>query len=387
MNTTNIVGLPTGIEDVLPENAQALEECRARVLDSCARWGYQLVVPPLVEYWDADGLGGDALRAATFRFSDAQGGKTLGLRADMTPQVARMDRQYFADQNVVRLCYTGTVLRTEPEMLGGSRSPIQAGAELYGVAGSAGDTEIVLLLCDVLRETGAGSWCLGLGHAGVLNTLTENAPWSAAERAELFALLQRKANADIAEWLDAHPADKALCKAIAALPGLCGSDVAILDAIEKTLKPCAKQIGKQLDELRTLSEQIQQRHPQVALHFDVGEACGFRYENGVVFAAYVDGQGQEIARGGRYAAQDDRPAAGFSLDLRVLSACGVGASVSPARIFAPDSDDPALTSAIAELRGQGRVVVCALQKTDTADTLGCTEHLVCENASWVVRPS
>lgn len=220
----------------------------------------------------------------------------------------------------------------------------------------------------------------------MFHALTEDVPWSAQERAELFSHLQRKADADISAWLDAHPVDPDLVRALRALPSLCGSGEEVLDRIVDALAPCNARIPDLLDEVRMLAAQVRTHHPDAELHFDVSEAHGFRYENGIVFAAYVDGEGQEIARGGRYSAGAERPATGFSLDLRVLSRCRGRVPDEEPRIFAPGGSDPELAQAVARLRDDGRVVVRALQEGDAAHGLGCTEVLMAEQGSWVVRP-
>ena len=378
--------LPDGLEDALPAQARLLEACRRTALDRFAAWGYRLVVPPLAEFDDGPDLGGAALAERTFRFPDPQSGRTLRLRADMTPQAARMDRMYFRQDRPARLCYAGPVLRTSAETLGGGRSPVQAGAELYGDDSAAGDAEVALLLCDVLAGADCRPWCLGLGHAGVFHALVADAPWSRAERAELFGCVQRKACADIAVWLKAHPADAATERALRALPDLSGPDESVLERASDVLGGDAR-IAGQLAELRALGAQVRACHPRAALHYDVGEAPGFRYENGLVFAAYVEGEGREIARGGRYPAGRQRPATGFSLDLRELARCRRAEPEEPARILAPCGGDAAQARAVEQLRAEGRVVVCALRAGDTARELDCAEELVEENGAWVVRPA
>ena len=379
--------LPDGIEEVLPDAARALEALRRGVLDCCARWGYQLVMPPLVEYPEARELGGAPLERQTFGFTDPRDGRRLAVRADLTPQAARIDRQHLPQDRPARLCYAGTVLRVRPEVLGGGRSPLQAGAELYGHDGLASDAEIVLLLCELLREAGVGDWCLGLGHAGVFRALAAAAGWSAAERAELFGHLRRKARPDIDDWLAAHPAPPEIARAVRGLPDLCGPDEAVLARAAERCACLGGALEPMLETLRGVAARARERHPEARLHFDLGEAWGFRYERGLVFAAYVEGQGQELARGGRYEAGAGRPATGFSLDLRTLARCGRPPAAAPRRVWAPAADEPGLPAAIAALRAEGCAVVRALDAADTPGRLGCGERLVREDGAWTARPA
>ena len=379
--------LPDGIEEAPPDAARALEALRRGVLDCCARWGYRLVMPPLVEYPDAREVGGESLDRQTFGFTDPLDGRRLAVRADLTPQVARIDRRHLPQDRPARLCYAGTVLRVRPEVLGGGRSPLQAGAELYGHDGLGSDVEIVLLLCEILRGAGVGNWCLGLGHAGVFRALAAAASWSAAERAELFGHLQRKARPDIDDWLTAHPAEPEIARAVRSLPDLCGPDEEVLTRAGERCACLGGALAPILAALRGVAGRVRERHPEALLHFDLGEACGFGYERGLVFAAYVEGQGQEIARGGRYEAGAERPATGFSLDLRTLARCGRPPESPQRRVWAPAADDPGLQAAIEALRAEGCAVVRALDAADTPGRLGCGERLVREDGAWTARPA
>ena len=378
--------LPEGIEEALPEQARVLEIYRRKLLDCFESWGYALVSPPLVEFRDALVTRGDALDRQTFRLTDPSSGRTLGVRTDITPQVARIDRQQMPRDQVVRLCYVGSVLRAHPEILGGGRNPIQVGAELYGHEGVQSDSEIVLLLCAALRTAGCASWCLDMGHAGVFRALVEQADWTAQERGELFELIQRKAHADLDAWLDTRSANASVTGMVRMLPDLSGPDEEVLDRAAREMEDAREQILPALETLRAVAARVRDAYPEVQLHFDLGEASGFHYESGLVFAAYMEGQGQEIARGGRYGTQDERPATGFSLDLRTLTRCGSLDAVERRRIFAPPDEDPALQEAIAELRAQGHTVVCGLGPEDSAERSRCPEQLASEDGAWVVRP-
>ena len=378
--------LPEGIEEALPEQARVLEACRRQLLDCFESWGYALVSPPLVEFRAALVTGGDALDQQTFRLTDPLSGRTLGVRTDITPQVARIDRQQMPQDQVVRLCYAGSVLRAHPEILGGGRNPIQIGAELYGHEGMQSDAEIVLLLCAALRTAGCARWCLDMGHAGVFRALVEQTDWNVQERDELFELIQRKAHADLGAWLDARSANTPAAEMVRMLPDLSGPDEEVLDRAAQEMEGVRERIQPALETLRAVAARVRDAYPEVQLHFDLGEASGFHYESGLVFAAYMEGQGQEIARGGRYGAQGERPATGFSLDLRTLARCGSLTVDERRRIYATADEDPALQDAIAGLRAQGHAVVRGLGPEDSANESGCPEQLVNEDGAWVVRP-
>ncbi len=377
--------LPEGIEESLPNQARRLEAYRRTLLDCFEHWGYRLVAPPLVEFHDTLVADSESLERQTFRLTDTLSDSVLGVRADITPQIARIDRQNIAQDQVARLCYVGSVLRAHPEVLGGTRNPIQAGAELYGCDDASGDAEIVALLCAALQAVQCESWCLGLGHAGIFRALAEQADWDQSDCEQLFGLLQRKAKPDISEWLAEHPADKEIMTAIEKLPDLSGPDEEVLQRGERALACIGEQAASALQILRTVAQRVRAEYPQVQLHFDLGEASGFHYESGLVFAAYRAGQGQEIARGGRYDAQNRRPAVGFSLSLRTLTQCGDLDVAEPKKIFAPWGEDSVRDAAIIELRASGRVVISALDPNDTAQAQGCAEQLVSENDQWVVQ--
>ena len=378
--------LPEGIEESPPKQARILEAYRRELLDCFERWGYALVLPPLAEYWQALVAAGGALEQQTFQLTDTLSGRALGIRADITPQIARMDRQLMPQDALARLCYVGSVLRTRPEILGGSRSPMQAGAELYGHDGAQSDAEIVSLLCAALQAVGCRPWCLDLGHAGIFRALIERTGWEADERRQLFELIQRKAKPDIEAWLDAREVADDAAAALRVLPDLSGPDEEVLDRAGRELACVSESMVPVLERLRQVAACIRSLYPDVRLHFDLGEASGFHYESGLVFAAYVEGQGQEIARGGRYGARGRRPAIGFSLDVRTLVRCGALRAPAPSRIYAAWSEDSAQQAAISDLRAAGRIVVCALDPNEAMPQGACEEQLVCEDGAWVVRP-
>ena len=315
--------LPQGIEEALPPEARQLEGMRRQLLDTYARWGYQLVMPPFIEYLDAllTGTAHD-LNEQTFQLVDQLTGRVLGVRADMTPQVARIDAHQLKREAPNRLCYIGTVLHTRPDGFGGSRSPMQVGAELYGHAGVESDVEILALMLETFRQAGVQNVLLDLGHVGIFRALAAQAKLSAEHEASLFEMLQRKAIPEIGAFLAQLNISNAMRDMLASLPTLHG-DVSCLDRAAQVLLAADGQVKAALDYLRNTAQRLRLREPDVQLHFDLAELRGYHYQTGIVFAAYVPGQGQEIARGGRYDAIGEvfgraRAATGFSTDLKTL---------------------------------------------------------------------
>lgn len=384
--------LPEGIEELLPPQAQRLEQLRRAVLDLFTSWGYELVMPPLVEYLDSllTGTGND-LDLQTFKLTDQLNGRMMGVRADITPQVARIDAHRLSDRKTpVRLCYQGTVLHTRGDGLGGARSFTQIGAELYGHAGVESDAEMVNLMLDTLALAGVDSVYVDLGHVGIFRALTQAAGLDAEQESQLFDALQRKAMPEIQALLEALSVDAGIRQAFEDLVWLNGG-AEVLDKARLALKGHAAAL-KALDEVTQVAERVSQRQPNLQLHFDLAELRGFHYHTGVVFAAYQAGQGRAIAQGGRY---DDigavfgraRPATGFSADLRALAALGADADAGDAEktIFAPAGDSPELIEKIRELRAAGRRVICELpgQGGDAA-AAGCQQILVMQAGQWNV---
>lgn len=392
MTDSNRWLLPEGIEEALPPLAERLEACRRQLLDLYHGWGYELVMPPLIEYLESllTGTGHD-LDLQTFKLTDQLNGRLMGVRADMTPQVARIDAHSLNRDVPTRLCYMGTVLHTRPDGFAGSRSPLQVGAELYGHAGVDGDVEMIRLMLESFRVCGVQGVFLDLGHVGIFRTLAADAALPGDDEARLFEMLQRKALPEIREFLAALkiPADAhARLLALGELNG--GPEV--LDQAREILSGSGKAVAEALDMLAGIAAAVQQRHPEVSLHVDLAELRGFHYHTGVVFAAYVAGHGQELARGGRY---DDigrvfgraRPATGFSTDLKTLVGLSdQPLSAAPRGIFAPPGGDASLDEAVQTLRARGERVIQGLggQEND-AVRMGCDRVLRRDsNNNWTV---
>lgn len=382
--------LPEGIEELLPPQAKRLEQLRRELLDLFTSWGYELVIPSLVEYLDSllTGTGND-LELQTFKLTDQLNGRLMGVRADITPQVARIDAHRLLDRvGPVRLCYQGTVLHTRGDGLGGSRSFTQIGAELYGHSGVESDAEMVSLMLQTLSLAEVGPVYVDLGHVGIFRALTQAAGLDSEQESLLFDALQRKAVPEIQSLLGTMDVDAKTRQAFEDLVWLNG-DSDVLVRARKSLAGNAAAL-KAVDEVEQVAERVSRQQPDLQLHFDLAELRGFHYHTGVVFAAYQPGQGQSIAQGGRY---DDigkvfgraRAATGFSADLRSLVALGAEKDSSNAGVFAPANDDLALMEKIAELRMSGNRVVCELSGQDGgAAAAGCQQVLVLRDGQWIV---
>jgi len=309
--------LPEFVEDILPAEAMRIERLRRRILDLFFRNHYELVMPPLLEYTDSllTGTGHD-LELRTFKVVDQLSGRTMGLRADITPQVARIDAHLLNRKGVTRLCYCGSVLHTRPASPGATREPIQIGAELYGAAGVAADLEIQKLLCDALKAATLKRVRLDVGHVAVFRSLAHAAGLRADLEAGLFEALQRKDTPEIERL--AGPLERKTRDALLLLPQLYGGPE-ILDVASRRL-PKIDGLKRALATLRALA-----RACPVPVSFDLAELRGYHYHSGVVFDAYCDGVTGAVARGGRYdevgrAFGRARPATGFSIDLRSIAA-------------------------------------------------------------------
>jgi ATP phosphoribosyltransferase regulatory subunit len=311
--------LPEFIEDILPPQAMRIERLRRAILDLFFARGYELVMPPLIEYTDSllTGTGHD-LELRTFKVVDQLSGRMMGLRADITPQVARIDAHLLNREGITRLCYCGSVLHTRPAGPAATREPIQIGAELYGEPGVDGDLEILQLLCEALGLAGVKNARVDVGHVAVFRALARAAGISAQAESELFESLQKK---DVpAVRMLTQALDRKAREALLALPDLYGG-AEILDEAERRL-PKLPELERSLATLRRLAAVC-----SLPAGFDLAELRGYHYHSGVVFDAYCDGVAGAVARGGRYdevgkAFGRARPATGFSIDLRALAAAG-----------------------------------------------------------------
>ncbi len=385
--------LPDGIDEMLPDEARRLEILRAKLLQTFELWGYQLVVPPFIDFLDSLLTGsGHELDLQTFKLTDQISGKMLGVRADMTPQVARIDAHNLKHEHPTRLCYVGTILHTRGDALEKSRSPMQIGAELYGHAGKESDLEVIRLMLEMLAMSGVLNVHLDLGHVGIYRALAEEANLTSAQESELFDVLQRKARPELKELLESYNLADDLKAALLKLPELNG-DKTVLAKARELFKSVNAQ--KALDDLDAISIALARYFPSLSISFDLAELRGYHYHTGVVFAAFVPSIGKEIARGGRYdnigaIFGRERPATGFSADLKVLTALNKQNGIEqPERelIFAPYVEDVNLCEMIRDCRAQNRAVVQQLpNQIGGAIELNCTAVLVKNSDGvWVVE--
>lgn len=374
--------LPESIEDVLPLEASRIETLRRKLLDAYAGYGYQLVAPPLLEYLESllTGSGHD-MDLRTFKLVDQLSGRMMGVRADITPQVARIDAHLLNRRGVARLCYCGSVLHTAPRTLLGTREPLQIGAEIYGHGGLEADFEVVRLLAHSLELAGVHASRIDLSHVGLFNALTAQAGLAPELQEALFDALQSKDLPALRER--AAAVSEPLRSAMIALSDLYGG-AEVLQRAAKVL-PQTKYVAAALAELQALADALH----DLPLSFDLADLRGFNYHSGIVFAAYCEAHPVAIALGGRYdrvgkAFGRSRAATGFSLDLREL-AQQTGDAPTPGAILAPQEPSAALSAAVASLRAAGEVVIAELPGHEgTWTEAGCDRRLILRNGEWIV---
>jgi ATP phosphoribosyltransferase regulatory subunit len=378
--------LPDGVEEILPERAAVIEALRRDVLDLFARWGYQLVFPPLIEFLDSllNGTGRD-LERETFKLTDQQTGRLMGIRPDITPQVARIDAHSLRRTAPTRLCYCSTAVRTRCQP-GGSRTPYQIGVELFGHAGVQSDAEVIALMLDVLTLAQVAPVTLDLGHVGIYRALVRRAGLSADDEAALSDIYLRKARDELDAFLSELSLTTELRDALAALPWLAG-DRSVIASAREQLAPFGAEVKTAIDELDALADFIQARYPAVQLHIDAGELRGYHYHTGCLFAAYVTGASEPVAKGGRYDHIGEvfgraRPATGFSADLRLLAR---RCSSLPTGAILAEGDwlDDVFAEQVNALRANGETVVMALPGADNdATVLNCQRRLINDAGVW-----
>ncbi len=384
--------LPEGIEEILPPAASRLEQLRHRLLNLYASWGYELVIPPLIEFLESllTGTGND-LELQTFKLTDQLSGRMMGVRADMTPQVARIDAHLLKRDGPVRLCYMGNVLRTRADGFGGSRSPYQAGVELYGHRGQESDLEVLTLMLETLVAAGVGGVHLDLAHVAIFRELARRAGLDPEREALLFEALQRKALPEIRQHLTAWAPPAPYGQQLLVLAELNGGPE-VLDEAEVRLASAGEDVRAALATLRGLIAALRRQWPELPIHVDLAELRGYHYHTGVVFAAYAPGQGQAVAQGGRYDEIGQvfgraRPATGFSTDLATLLLLGSAPEAASTGIYAPAVADAALDRCVAELRGRGERVIRELPgATVKPEDLGCDRRLIWREGEWSVIP-
>lgn len=384
--------LPDGVEDILPPTASRIEALRRDLLDRWQRWGYQLISPPMIEYLESllTGTGND-LDLQTFKLTDQLTGRLMGVRADMTPQAARIDAHGLRRPGVTRLCYAGHVLHTRPSSMTSGRAPLQVGCELFGSGALAADEEVISLMLETLATAGASRIHFDLAHVAIYRELAAAAALTDEREAAVFDAVRRKSIPELQQLLGNQPAGSAGAQLLALAPLVGGPE--ILDQAREILATASAPVEKALGELAHIADRVATRFPHVHLGFDFCELRGYNYHTGLVFAAYVPGTEQALAQGGRYDAIGEdfgraRPATGFSADLRRLAlmpeTAGSGSATERA-VFVPVSDDPVLQARVQELR-KSDIVIQALPDEDVGTAMArCDRQLVLRDREWVVE--
>jgi ATP phosphoribosyltransferase regulatory subunit len=379
--------LPDHIADVLPSESRHIEELRRLLLDTARSYGFELVSPPLLEHIESLLTGtGKALDLQTFKLVDQISGRMMGLRADTTPQVARIDAHLLNRVGVTRLCYCGPVLHTRPDRPHATREPLQLGAEIYGHAGLEADLEVLQLALDCLQAAQMGAVLVDLADARIVGALLEGLSLTDVTRGEVYAALASKNSALLAELVKNFPAD--IQSGLISLIDLYGDASVLTKALQEL--PAKPQIQLAIEQLKWLSDQL----PQVTFQFDLADARGYAYYSGLRFAIYAKGASDAVIRGGRYDGVGaafgheigrDRPAVGFSLDLKQW--VGVVPALSlKAAIRAPWGTRTDLRNAITKLRQQGETVVCILPGHNSEiDEFQCDRELLELAGQWVVK--
>lgn len=374
--------LPDHIADVLPSEARHIEEIRRDLLDMARCYGYELVMPPMLEHLESLLSGtGEALDLQTFKLVDQISGRMMGLRADSTPQVARIDAHLLNRSGVTRLCYCGPVLHTRPAAPHATREPLQFGAEIYGHAGLEADLEVLTLTLDALKACKVGALTVDMADARIVGSLLDESGLSSSQKNEVLSALTSKDSSALTELTQSCP--QTVGAALRSLVNLYGN-ADVLQQARKEL-PALPGISQALDHLQWLAGHLE----GVKVSFDLADLRGYAYYTGMRFSIYAAGASDALARGGRYDEVGSvfgrkRPAVGFSLDVKVLAQA---AEVRPLRaaIRAPWGEAAALRAAIADLRRQGETVVCVLPGHESeVDEFHCDRELVQAAGQWVV---
>jgi ATP phosphoribosyltransferase regulatory subunit len=380
--------LPDGVDEMLPPRANELETLRRDILDLYRSRGYDLIKTPLIEFLDSLLIvPSHELQLRTCKIVDQLSGKSMGVRADISSQAARIDAHVLQQDGPVRLCYADSVLLARPKGQLGSRSPQLIGAELYGHSGVESDIEVITLLLKTLEIADIEAPLLALGHSSITRTLLKAAALDDDTTEKLFTALQNKATTDIAYLLARTNIPAPLRDCLTRLPTLHG-DISVVREAATLFSTIEPSLGEALNDLLTIADCIKRAFPAQALFFDLCELRGYDYHTGVIFSAYVADHGEAIANGGRYDGLGAvfgraRPATGFDADLKTLLNLGRRQYAEDGKVFAPAGTDATLLAAIDELRTQGRRVVQAFSdgKEGPAE-LGCSEQLIANGTGW-----
>ena len=382
--------LPEGVDEILPPRAMLLEQMCRKLIDLFSSWGYEFVIPPMMEYLESLLTAtGEDLDLQTYKITDQLSGRLMGIRADITPQVARIDAHLLKRNVPTRLCYLGSVLHSRTNSSGDSRSPLQLGAELFGHEGVSSDIEIVKLMLATLDAVRISNICLDVGHIGIFRSLISKSQLNSMQESEVFEIVKRKAKDELKIFYKKLKINDDSSKAMLDLIDLHG-DAGILDDAIHAFDKLSPDIRKYVNEVKTLTDSIIDKF-DVSINIDLSELRGYNYHTGMIYTAFVPNEGKGIAFGGRY---DDigsafgkaRPATGFSTDMKQLLELQNISEDTPDKIFAPVDDNDSLQKKITELREQGKIVIQELEgQNATAKEMNCNQTLVCENDQWVVK--
>ena len=375
--------LPDGVEDVLPEQAVRLEEVRRRLLDRFATWGYDYVIPPMVEYLESllTGTGHD-LDLKTLKVTDLSSGRTMGVRADITPQVARIDAHSLNREGVVRLCYADTVVHAQPDGMLESRTPLSVGAELFGDTSSSADIEIVSLMIESLRSLGFDGVHVDLGDVAIFRQLVESLELSQYQQDQVFFAVQKKSVKELRALCSSFSLDGVSADLLCTLPGLAGDQSVLAEAKQKFAGYSG--IIASIENLDRVATAVKQRFSDIDVYFDLSELRGYAYHTGIVFSAYVDGVRQIAAKGGRYDhigevfGREGRGATGFSVNVRNLAEQAAIAYETRPTVVVMASDQDGLWQEIMRLRDEGYTVV------ESGEPGDYDFHLLNESGSWIL---
>ncbi|MBC6413706.1 MAG: ATP phosphoribosyltransferase regulatory subunit [Chromatiales bacterium] len=383
--------MPENIDDILPVDAKRLEVIRRQLLDLFDSWGYNLVNPPIVEFLESlVAANEDELLLQTFKLTDQLSGKTLGVRADMTPQIARIDAHALSANKINRLCYYGAVLKTKPEGVGRSRTPIQFGAEIYGYKGIESTIEIIQLMLKTLKLAGAKQSLLSLGHVGIYLELIKATKLQTEQNNALIPLLHAKAKHEIYAYLKEVQLSERQIEWFTDLCD-CNGDITVLKTAQSRYSDISDKMTRLLSELKTVADSLSAHTDKILL--DLSELPCYHYEAGIVFSAFALDLKQEVARGGCYDGVGEpfgraRPAVGFSGDIKLLLDINQNNAAHTVKnqsaIFAPRITDPQLQEVIATTRERGDRVIMQLGN-EQAHECGCDRQFVKTGNQWIIE--
>ena len=392
--STNRWLLPDGVQETLPPAALSLDLLRHKILQMYHCWGYDLVMPAMIEYMDSLLTGtAHSLDIKTFALVDQLTGKQMGVRSDMTPQVARIDAHLLADEKrrgrIARLCYCGHLLHAQADGINSSRTPLQIGAEIFGNGSINADIEVVSLMIETLHAAGLEHISIDVGHVGIFRSLVSDTSLNKQQEDVLFDMLQRKSIPELIIYLEQLELSDQLRRQFHQL-ALLNGDAGVIEEARQVFADSSEELKQALNHMQDVVAAVQGKYPDMLINCDLSELRGYSYHTGLVFAAFLPGQGREIARGGRYdniggIFGNARPATGFSADLLNLQQLSNAPPTSCFGILAPCSDDPALNQEIKRLRSQNQRIVVDLTdgKSKPADQQ-CDRVLTRRKNGWVI---